>query len=219
MRKRFSGILAVLLAVLLFLSACSNQNNNGTGTDTEPPQSETVSEKTDLYNDVDEYTESHMERTEYTGIELAGMNLNDILDNIFGGDYETSMEMRSIAFSSEPINYFHNDNILPGFAFTSGSGSSHSGYCIAITNGAKLNDSISSDMTYNEIADVIGDFDVQAIGGEWSLIHYADIDGYSVAFCVKANDYLKQNMTGGHASRELLRAANPKLKSIGIRTK
>lgn len=42
MRKRFSGILAILLAVLLFLSACSNQNGNGTGTDNTEKSSNSI---------------------------------------------------------------------------------------------------------------------------------------------------------------------------------
>lgn len=161
----------------------------------------------------EEPTEINQEPKEYTGIELAGKSYDEIM-NILGDDYEAGEEFFTFAFSSEPIPYIWNEKLLPGFAFQEYDGKING---IAIKDGAKLNDSISSDMTYSQIADLIGDFDVKAVGGEWSLIYSTEIDGYRVSFCIQANDYLKQLSSHSSISSDILREADPSLQSIAVR--
>ncbi len=218
--------MSVILGSGVLVSACSGGNQISVDV-TEAPKETAAATIAAVTEQVTEPTteplttqapETKTSAKVYTGIELAGMNLQDIVA-VMGEEYDTVNGVLTPAFSSESITYLYNNSILPGFYFTGFQEGNldTNRFSIAIKDGAKLKNSVSSDMTYNELAVVIGDFDVQAVGG-WSLVHYADVDGHSVAFCIEANDYLKQNMSGGRASSELLREANPNLHSIGLRT-
>lgn len=156
---------------------------------------------------------------EYTGVELAAMNFKDIVAIM--GDYDTTRGILSPAFSSEPIPYYYNTEKLPGFYFTNlpqGGNFDTRSFSIAIKDGAKLNDSISSDMTYKELAEVIGDFDVQGVGAETTLVHHEEIDGHLVSFVVSPDNGLYKKTTGGKITSDILREENPRLHSIGIRS-
>lgn len=152
------------------------------------------------------------ETREYTAVELAGKSLSEIKE-IMGGEYETEFVQLPYVFSSSGSNYFHNYDVLPGFAFHE-SGNGCNG--ISIMNGAKLNDSISSDMTYNQLAAVLGDFDVYA-AGQGTVFYTTTVDGYDVSFCFFTNDNLVTNMVNGNISSDVLKADNPVLHSIGLR--
>ncbi len=152
---------------------------------------------------------------EYTAVELAGKSLNEIID-IMGGDYEANHLQLSNAFSSDGCPYIYNENKLPGFAFVAQEGdTSYSG--ISIMNGAKLNDTISSDMTYNQIADIIGDMEGFLAGQEGNIVCRGSVEGYNVTFCFIENNYIRENKSGGQLSSALLREGNPELQSIGLR--
>lgn len=224
-------MIALLCTICLTVTACSGNKASFTvSTDNPTTQSTTaastekvtemateiVTEKpTDAVTESPTEIETEPEVVEYTAIELAGKSLNEIID-IMGGDYEANHLQLSNAFSSSGCPYIYNENKLPGFAFVAQEGdTSYSG--ISIMNGAKLNDSISSDMTYNQIADIIGDMDGFLAGQEGNIVCRGSVGGYNVTFCFIENNYIRENKSGGQLSSALLREGNPELQSIGLR--
>ena len=134
-----------------------------------------------------------------------------------GGEYESANVQLTYVFSSSGTPYIYNYNVLPGLAFaTSNNNSTY--YGISIMDGAKLNDIISSDMTYNELAGVIGEFEVSGVA-QSVLVYNTVIDGYNVTFCFEDfnGDYAKY-MINGYVPSEILHDKNPTLHSIGLRT-
>ncbi len=148
----------------------------------------------------------------YTAVELAGKNLNIILD-LMGGEYHSELNWFSEAFGTDLIHYVYNNNTLPGFAFAT---RDNDYYGIAIFNGAKLNDKISSDMTYKQVTGVLGEMDGGIAGSGNYASCFATVNGYRVVFCFTVNDYIRENRTGSFVSSQTLRAANPSLHSIGL---
>ena len=224
-------MIALLCTICLTVTACSGNKASFTvSTDNPTTQSTTaastekvtemateiVTEKpTDAVTESPTEIETEPEVVEYTAVELAGKSLNEIID-IMGGDYEANHLQLSNAFSSDGCPYIYNENKLPGFAFVAQEGdTSYSG--ISIMNGAKLNDTISSDMTYNQIADIIGDMDGFLAGQEGNIMCRSSVDGYNVTFCFIENNYIRENKSGGQLSSALLREGNPELQSIGLR--
>ena len=224
-------MIAVLCTICLTVTACSGNKASFTvSTDNPTTQSTTaastekvtemateiVTEKpTDAVTESPTEIETEPEVVEYTAVELAGKSLNEIID-IMGGDYEANHLQLSNAFSSDGCPYIYNENKLPGFAFVAQEGdTSYSG--ISIMNGAKLNDTISSDMTYNQIADIIGDMEGFLAGQEGNIVCRGSVNGYNVTFCFIENNYIRENKSGGQLSSALLREGNPELQSIGLR--
>lgn len=224
-------MIALLCTICLTVTACSGNKASFTvSTDNPTTQSTTaastekvtemateiVTEKpTDAVTESPTEIETEPEVVEYTAVELAGKSLNEIID-IMGGDYEANHLQLSNAFSSDGCPYIYNENKLPGFAFVAQEGdTSYSG--ISIMNGAKLNDTISSDMTYNQIADIIGDMEGFLAGQEGNIVCRGSVEGYNVTFCFIENNYIRENKSGGQLSSALLREGNPELQSIGLR--
>lgn len=224
-------MIALLCTICLTVTACSGNKASFTvSTDNPTTQSTTsastekvtemateiVTEKpTDAVTESPTEIETEPEVVEYTAVELAGKSLNEIIDTM-GGDYEANHLQLSNAFSSDGCPYIYNENKLPGFAFVAQEGdTSYSG--ISIMNGAKLNDSISSDMTYNQIADIIGDMDGFLAGQEGNIVCRGSVEGYNITFCFIENNYIRENKSGGQLSSALLREGNPELQSIGLR--
>ena len=224
-------MIALLCTICLTVTACSGNKASFTvSTDNPTTQSTTaastekvtemateiVTEKpTDAVTESPTEIETEPEVVEYTAVELAGKSLNEIID-IMGGDYEANHLQLSNAFSSRGCPYIYNENKLPGFAFVAQEGdTSYSG--ISIMNGAKLNDTISSDMTYNQIADNIGDMEGFLAGQEGNIVCRGSVEGYNVTFCFIENNYIRENKSGGQLSSALLREGNPELQSIGLR--
>ncbi|MED9970796.1 MAG: hypothetical protein UFA98_12465 [Ruminococcus sp.] len=129
------------------------------------------------------------ETQEYTAVELAEKSLEEIID-IMGGDYTSEMVQLTYAFSSSGTPYIYNYDVLPGFAFATYDKISYRG--ISIMDGAKLNGEISSDMNYNEVANIIGDFEVNAVGQQ-TLTYTTTIDGYNVTFCFLTPNHILPN--------------------------
>ena len=129
-------------------------------------------------------------------------------------DYKSEHIQLSNAFSSDGCQYIYNNDKLPGFAFAVGDDDY---YGISIMNGAKLNDKISSDMDYKQIADIVGDMEGMLVAQENNICCYAEVDGYKVVFCFIDNDYTRENRSGGNLSSSVLRSGNPSLQSIGLR--
>ena len=224
-------MIALLCTICLTVTACSGNKASFTvSTDNPTTQSTTaastekvtemateiVTEKpTDAVTESPTEIETEPEVVEYTAVELAGKSLNEIIE-IMGGDYKADHLQLSNAFSSDGCPYIYNENKLPGFAFVAQEGdTSYSG--ISIMNGAKLNDTISSDMTYNQIADIIGDMDGFLAGQEGNIVCRGSVEGYNVTFCFIENNYIRENKSGGQLSSALLREGNPELQSIGLR--
>lgn len=224
-------MIALLCTICLTVTACSGNKASFTvSTDNPTTQSATtaptekviekpteiVTEKpTEALTESPKEIETEPEVVEYTAVELAGKSLNEIIE-IMGGDYKANHLQLSNAFSSSGCPYIYNENKLPGFAFVAQEGdTSYSG--ISIMNGAKLNDTISSDMTYNQIADIIGDMDGFLAGQEGNIACSGSVNGYNITFCFIENNYIRENKSGGQLSSALLREGNPGLQSIGLR--
>ena len=224
-------MIAVLCTICFSVTSCAGNNSSSNdSTDNPTTQSATsastekvteksteiVTEKTtEALTENQTEIETEPEMLDYTAVELAGKSLNEIID-IMGGDYEANHLQLSNAFSSDGCPYIYNENKLPGFAFVAQEGdTSYSG--ISIMNGAKLNDTISSDMTYNQIADIIGDMEGFLAGQEGNIVCRGSVEGYNVTFCFIENNYIRENKSGGQLSSALLRGGNPELQSIGLR--
>lgn len=224
-------MIALLCTICLTVTACSGNKASFTvSTDNPTTQSTTaastekvtemateiVTEKpTDAVTESPTEIETEPEVVEYTAVELAGKSLNEIID-IMGGNYEANHLQLSNAFSSDGCPYIYNENKLPGFAFVAQEGdSNYSG--ISVMNGAKLNENISSDMTYSQIADIVGDMDGFLAGQEGNIMCRNTVDEYNVTFCFIENSYIRENSDGAQLSGDLLRAGNPELQSIGLR--
>lgn len=232
MKKALCFLLSVVVMLTFVLAGCGNtdsekgEEKSTTSSEATEKATEAVTESPETEAPATEAPATSAPETEssdheYTGIELADMNLKDIIA-IMGGEYETIHDLVTPAFSSEPIDYIHNDTALPGFYFDCYGAPEDfdtNGFGIALKDSAKLNDTISADMTYNELAAVIGDFDVQAVGGAWSLVYYTTVDGCGVSFIIEPNEYLYQNATEGQLiTSDMLKEANPNLNSIALRT-
>ena len=151
----------------------------------------------------------------YTAMQLINKSLDEIKE-IMGGDYDSEHIQLSNAFSSNGAPYIYNYTALPGFAFAT---NDNDYYGISIMDGAKLNDEISSDMTYNQIADIIGDHDAFRVGRGLDINFNFKIDGYDVVFCFVENDYIRNNNPELTVPISIMRASNPSLQSIGLRRK
>ena len=151
---------------------------------------------------------------EYTAVELASKSLDEIIE-IMGGSYKSEHVQLSNAFSSSGAPYIYNYDVLPGFAFETYENDYHG---ISIMDGAKLNSKISSDMSYNQIADIVGDMEGYLVAQEGNIACSNTVDGYNVTFCFIENDYIRNHKdNGGKLTVEVLRGGNPSLQSIGLR--
>ncbi len=177
-------------------------------------KNESVSAVEESRNESVSTVEEPAQKTEYTAVALADKSLDEIKE-IMGGTYQSEHVQLSNAFSSDGAPYLFNDDALPGFAFLIAD-NDYTG--ISVMNGAKLNDSISSDMTYSQIADIVGDLEGKLVGQEFNLVCQTTVDGYAVTFCFIENDYIRQNRESpASISPDVLRGGDPKLQSIGLR--
>ena len=205
-------IIALVCSICLATSACSAQTTESTGTASSTTQNVIETTKA-TEKPTEKPTEPPTETIEYTAIELAGKSINEI-KALMDDDYKSEHIQLSNAFSSDGCQYIYNNDKLPGFAFAVGDDDY---YGISIMNGAKLNDKISSDMDYKQIADIVGDMEGMLVAQENNICCYAEVDGYQVVFCFIDNDYTRENRSGGNLSSSVLRSGNPSLQSIGLR--
>lgn len=201
-------IIAMVCSICLATSACSGQTTESTET-----ASSTTQNVIETTISTEKPTEPPTETIEYTAIELADKSLNEI-KALMDDDYKSEHVQLSNAFSSDGCQYIYNYDKLPGLAFAVGEDDY---YGISIMNGAKLNDKISSDMDYKQIADIVGDMEGMLAAQENNIWCDAEVDGYQVVFCFLENDYTRENRSGGNLSSAVLRTGNPSLQSIGLR--
>lgn len=168
---------------------------------------------TDKHVDTPTHKPDEAKVPEYTAVKLASKSLDEI-KSILGNDYTSEHIQLSNAFSSSGTPYIYNYDVLPGLAFATGNDDY---YGISIMDGAYLNDKISSDMKYNQIADIIGDNDGFRAGQGNNIAFGVTIDGYEVTFCFIENDYIRNHNSDATVPSSVLRAGNPSLQSIGLR--
>ena len=85
---------------------------------------------------------------------------------------------------------------------------------IAVYGNGKLNDRISANMTYLELAEEIGEFGTQ--GAAQALVYSTEINGYTVSFYFSVNDMLNNRVKNGKVSSADMRAVNPQISSIAV---
>ena len=226
MKAKVSLLLAILLTAAVF---CGCAKTNQTATADEPSPT-VVTAAVETVKATEQMTEpaptapkatnppateapTQAPKTEYYAVDLIKKSLPEIKE-IMGGEYRSERLQLSNAFSSDGCPYIYNNDILPGFAFADG-GDDY--YGISIMDGAKLNSSISSDMTYNQIADIVGDMEGMMVAQAYNIACSATVDGCNVTFCFIENNYINQNRgKEGIVSSDVMRAGNPELQSIGI---
>ncbi len=171
------------------------------------------------------------EPREYTAEELLDMSLDEIIE-IMGGDFEYPAPGGSTAFGTgDPTGYIANSNTLPGFAFKP-KVNPESDYSevksliksggqdyreLVVTGSAKYNDSISADMTYNDIASRFGYRDLQCAGAERSYHYHTEINGREVVFSFISDDELESQSERGRLSSDVLKEYNPTIHDIAVR--
>ncbi len=188
-RKIFTA--AVIFVLCLMIAGCSDK---------------TDSEKTQT---LPTYEEGH----EYTAVELARYDLNGII-SIMGGEYDEEKAQFTEAFSSDGCLYVYNETVLPGFAFAK---QDDDYYGISVSKGAKLNDEISSDMTYNEVIKTTMEMEGSVAGSGNCIFCSTTLDGYPVTFCFENSESIKDKTEGGRVSSDVLKECDPALDSIGLR--
>lgn len=167
---------------------------------------------------------------EYTALELIDKDLNEII-GLMNNEFTVEQNNISVGFGSDGMALMViGKNDLPGLAFCL---SYESGSYLDITNGVdveekvrqgncqhrgiavygsgKLNEKISADMTYNELAAELGEFDTNAVGQE-TLVYSTEVDGYTVSFF-----WTSDGLPYGNVSAAQMAEVNPKLNSIAIK--
>lgn len=208
MKKPLSILLLSALMVALTATGCSNP----IGTFSQTSGSSGASSAESAAQPTTAASESTQTK-QYTAMELAGMSLDEI-KALMGGEYTSEQVQLSNAFSSDGTSYVYNYDVLPGFAFETLEDDYRG---ISIMDGAKLDDRISSDMTYTQIADIIGEMEGRLVGQEGNIVCSQIMNGYQVIFCFIENDYIHSNRESpGSISGRVLRNGNPALQSIGL---
>ena len=189
-----------------------------------------------------------LEMKEYTAVDLIDKAPSEIIEIMGGDfecklDYDSVGFVYS-GFGSDGILWAYNDNTLPGFAFHPESDAYYSELRnrkpnmeidydsmknniksgnynfigIAIKGDKKLNNQISADMTYTEIASVIGDFDIHC-AAQGAFSYHTSINGKDVAFFFEPSDELYAVARNNKlvVSAEAMRQLNPKLEDIVVR--
>lgn len=175
-------------------------------------------------------------KKEYTAMDLIKMDLSEII-KLMGDDYKLERKTLSVGFGSDGNTLMvFNESTLPGLAvcpsYSSGiyedvennnnvrekiRQGSYDYQGIAVYDKGKLNDKISADMTYNELAKEIGEFNTEGVAQE-TLAYTTKTDGYRVSYYFSTYDYseLGSRIDNGTVSSSDMKDINPKLKSIAV---
>ena len=81
----------------------------------------------------------------------------------------------------------------------------------------KVNDLISADMTYNQIAAQVGEHDCRGVA-QGTLVFGTEIEGYTVSFYFFGSSYygFDGRIVNNTATSEVMNEVNPKLRSIAV---
>ena len=169
----------------------------------------------------------------YTAMELIDKDLSEII-SIMGGDFDCQIDKHTPVFGSSNMLWIYNDDTLPGLAFhpiteftfqpddltdakeklKQGLYSDYTG--ISIMGKGRLNNAVSADMSYRELAAQLGDFEVTGFG-QGTFGFFTTVDGYNVTFVFPITDELFERSVDGVVSSEAMNAVNPTLHSIALR--
>ena len=144
--------------------------------ETEPVETEPIPEETEA-----PATEPPTEapKAEYYGVDLAKKSLSDIVD-IMGRDFDVEIDGRHAIYYTSGCVCFYNNDVLPGFAFFINAdpasdeatikqnilnGDYSSFAFIGVFDNAKYDERISADMTYVQVSEIIGYYDVMPLFG------------------------------------------------------
>lgn len=179
--KRLIALLMVF-GMMFIISACGNKTDTikPTTTQSTTDQTEKSTEKP-----TEKSTEKPTEAPkQYTGEELLVKTVPEILELM---DYEITVEWKG--YEGSGMLGFYNNDKLPGFVFCPNTPFDYEDVkndletvkkrildkefadltFIVMTDGAKLNDSISSDMSYQQISEAIGSYELQPPTGEGNI--------------------------------------------------
>ena len=214
MKGRIGAVLLSLLMTMLIMVGCgsSNQTDKTTATDNTEAATQPVTEAT----------------KEYYGVDLVNKPLSEIIE-IMGGDFQTEYEGKHlINYTSGGFCIFNNDT-LPGFAFfvkpaegysyddladpmtdLSGAkqdvleGKYDSIDFLGVYDSGKYNETISADMTYLEVSEAIGSYELAPVVG--SAMPRQSIDSNATVW-----------YDAGEMNEETAKTENPKIKGISVR--
>lgn len=167
---------------------------------------------------------------QYTAVALSEKPLSEIVD-IMGGDFEVGYDGDKLVYYTSPSVHIYNYDVLPGFVFyidgasedyqhgqdikeNIKSGKYDNYTFIALLDDANLTDTICANMTYNELSNLIGEFDCGGLAGANNYCYYTDTVGERTIYMYKADSDLIKNYDGGEIKREWLKKNNPSLSAI-----
>ncbi len=177
-------------------------------------------------------------QTGFTGEELIEKSFDEII-SLMDGDFDCKSDedgygsLRS-GFGSSGVVWIYNESRLPGFSFhpdvfmsirddinqiKSDIRNGKFAYKgLSVRGGAKYNDAISADMTYNQLTQHFGYFDV-VCAAQGTFSYTTELDGNKVSFIFEESEEMftsakqyKNNIPGSE-----MQHLNPKLDSIEIR--
>ena len=197
------------------------------------PESATATEV--ITEEVTEPPSTEPPKTTYTAMELVGKNLSEIIE-LTGDDFYLDKKDMLTAFGSDPVWMIYNDNTMPGIGIylEYSSETYHdlengvdirekikSGYYeihgFVVYGTGKVNDLISADMTYNQIAAQVGEHDCRGVA-QGTLVFGTEIEGYTVSFYFFGSSYygFDGRIVNNTATSEVMNEVNPKLRSIAV---
>ena len=196
-------------------------------------------------NDISSDNFQNTSPQQITAFDLIDKSSSEIIE-MMGGDFECKLDDDSVGFvysgfGSSGVLWIFNENTLPGFAFHPDEESysyellrstekdyssvkskiksgNYNFIGIAIRGDKKLNDQISADMTYSEIASVVGDFDIHC-AAQGAFSSHTSINRKDVAFFFEPSDELYAAARNNKltVSADTMRQLNPKLEDIVVR--
>lgn len=170
-----------------------------------------------------------------TAMDLIDKSLAEIVE-LMGNDYQLNKQQFSTAFGSDPVLMIYNETTMPGLAvcpsYSSGiykdiengvnarekiQQGNYTYDGIAVYGSGKLSETISANMTYNQIAEQIGEFDCRGVAQE-TLVYSTEINDSRVSFFFTSYDNpdLSARIKNNIVSSADMKAVNPELKSIAI---
>lgn len=167
---------------------------------------------------------------EYTAQELAGMSLSQIVD-ILGPDFEIATDGEYLIYYTSPSVHIYNFDVLPGYIFYIDGinpyfesesdienerqkiidGEYDRVSFIGLVDDAKLDSDVSADMTYNELTQVYGDFEMPSPAGAGTVCYSED----NVVLCFNYKDIADGDPFSGNGyTVQVLKKYNPPLEYI-----
>ena len=217
MKVRISSVILTILLIMLLMVGCGSSKQ---------PES---TDETIVVDSTVTTTQTETEAAkEYYGVDLVNKPLSEIID-IMGGDFQTEYSGEHLIYYTSGGFCIFNNNTLPGFAFFVNPAEGYSYDDLAdpmtdlsgakqdvldgkydsidfmgVYDSAKYNDKISADMTYLEVSEAIGSYEVLPLVGAVYLRQAID----SNATVYYNNDH--------ELNEESAKSENPGIKGIAV---